>query len=123
MPPEVRQAHKTSSITYFRKREHEAILEEFTDTFVYLFPSIWQIPSRDRELKPKGGSFCIQSPLGNTLLKEDCHQSPLAGAHAASNGTEDEKMLLLLMARKGKQDPLLSANLQSGWFQQPCRLA
>lgn len=89
MPPEVRQAHKTSSITYFRKWEREVILEEFTYMFLYLFPSIWQIPSQDRALKPKGESFCIQSPLSNTLLKQDCYQSLLARAHAASNGTED----------------------------------
>lgn len=63
MPPEVRQAHKTSSITYFQKQEHEAILEEFTYMFVYLFPSIWQTPSQDRELKPKGGSFAFSHLL------------------------------------------------------------
>lgn len=117
MPPEVRQAHKTSSITYFQKQEHEAILEEFTYMFVYLFPSIWQTPSQDRELKPKGGSFCIQSPLSDTLLKQDCHQSPLARARCFEWHRRLEKMLSFLMAHKGKQDPLLGADLQGDWFQ------
>lgn len=94
MPPEVHQARKTSSITYFQKREHEAILEEFLYTSVYLFPSIWQISSQDRELKPKGRSLCIQSPLSNTLLKEDCCQPPeLERTHT-----------LLLMAQEIRED-------------------
>lgn len=120
---------KQAQITYFQKQEHEAILEEFTCMFVYLFPSIWQIPSQDRELKPKGGSFCIQSPLNNTLLKKDCYKSPIARAHTASDGMEDKRRCCCFWWHTRQNRTLcclLGANLSSGssiLWRQLCRFS
>lgn len=71
MPPEVRQARKTSSITYFWKREHEAILEEFTSMFERSFPPIWQTLSPRQRAEAQGKKI-----LHSVTSERGCWQSP-----------------------------------------------
>lgn len=85
--------------------------------FVHLFPSIWPIPSQGGELMPKGGSFCMQPPLSNALLEQDCR---IAGGppwleHIHASLLTAEMLLLLLMAPRGKQDLELSAGCRPQW--------
>lgn len=84
MPPEVRQARKTSSITYFWKREHEAILEEFTSMFERSFPPIWQTLSPRQRAEAQGKKFLHSITSQQHPLRTGLLAVPLGGARSCT---------------------------------------
>lgn len=88
MPPEVRQAHKTSLITYFRKMR---AWNHFGRVYMYVcvFVSFHLANSLPRQRDEARGRKCLCSATSQQLPSE--RETPSARAQTAAHGTEDSR--------------------------------